>query len=140
MRSIPCSMIAWCMIVVLGLAAGTVLATAAVEKGNVDELRFGTKVDAEGVVPAEVHAKHFIANTPIHVTMKVQEAPKGAKLLLNILDRETEELVWTETKELPGGHANMHFMLPAGSIKPGKYRAKVKLVDDWVAEHEFQVE
>jgi hypothetical protein len=122
------------------LIGGAAALSAMPEKGNVDELRFGAMVDAEGVVPANSHATKLLASAPIHVTMKVQEAPKGAKLMLNVLDRETEELVLSQSKDLPGGHANMHFILSPGQLKPGKYRAKIKLVDDWVAEHEFQVE
>ena len=120
--------------------AGTGLGLAAPKpgKGNVDELRFGADVDADGVVPQASHTDKFNPNTPIHVTMKVQEAPEGTELLINILDRETEEVTWSEKKVVPGGHAVMHFIV--SDLQPGKYRAKVKLADDWVAEHEFQVE
>jgi hypothetical protein len=118
--------------------AGTSLAAPNPGKGNVDELRFGANVDADGVVPEASHADKFNPNTPIHVTMKVQEAPEGTELMLNILDRETEEVMWSEKKVVPGGHAVMHFIV--SELQPGKYRAKVKLADDWVAEHEFQIE
>jgi len=118
--------------------AGSTFAAPNPSKGNVDELRFGTNVDADGVVPQASHTDKFNPNTPIHVTMKVQEAPEGTELLINILDRETEEVMWSEKKVVPGGHAVMHFIV--SGLQSGKYRAKVKLADDWVAEHEFQIE
>lgn len=118
--------------------AGFSLAAPNPSKGNVDELRFGTNVDADGVVPQASHTDKFNPNTPIHVTMKVQEAPEGTELLINVLDRETEEVMWSEKKVVPGGHQVMHFI--ATGLQPGKYRAKVKLGPDWVAEHEFQIE
>jgi hypothetical protein len=124
--------------IAIGIACGVALADH--EKGNVDELRFGAAVDARGVVAAESHTDHFVPGTKIHVTMKVQEAVKDTNLLVSVLDRETEELVWSNAQRVPGGHANMHFVIPAGSLPAGKYRARVKLGDDWVAEHEFRVE
>jgi hypothetical protein len=123
---------------VIGLAwAGAVMAD--VDKGNVDELRFGAKADADGVVPPEGHDDEFVASGDIHVSMKVAEAPAGGPLMLTILDRGTEQVVWSEEQKVPGGVAKMHFTIAAGKLVPGKYRAKVKLVDEWVAEHEFEV-
>jgi hypothetical protein len=115
-------------------------AFAAAGKGNVDELRFGAEADAEGVVPPESHGNSFVKDGDIHVSMKVQEAPKGTNLVLSILDRETEEVVWSEEQLTTGGHEGMHFTIASGKLNPGKYRAKVKLGNDWVAEHEFQVQ
>jgi len=126
------------VLAVILAGAGLSLAAPTPGKGNVDELRFGANVDADGVVPQASHTDKFNPNTPIHVTMKVQEAPEGTELLINILDRETEEVMWSEKKAVPGGHAVMHFIV--SELQPGKYRAKVKLGDDWVAEHEFQIE
>ena len=71
--------------------------------------------------------------------MRVEEAPQGTELMLTIVDRETEETIWSGAKAVPGGHAKLRFSLPDAALSPGKYRAKVKLGDDWVAEHEFQV-
>ena len=119
-------------------AVGAVV--AATDKGNVDELRFGTAVDAEGVVPAATSAHSFLPADSIHVTMQVAEAPAKTKLMLSVMDRESERLVWSNVQPVPGGHANMHFIIPAGAVPPGEYRAKVKLGDDWVAEHEFEIE
>ena len=56
------------------------------------------------------------------------------------LDRETERLVWSNVQPVPGGHTTMHFIIPAGAVPAGEYRTKVKLGDDWVAEHEFEIE
>ena len=109
-------------------------------KGNVDELRFSDAIDASGEVAPDTSKDHFPLNTPIHITMQVQEAPKGTALLINVLDRETEELAWSDEQQVPGGHTVAHFMIDAGELTAGKYRARVKLGDDWVAEHEFQVE
>jgi hypothetical protein len=108
-------------------------------KGNVDELRFGDAVDASGEVAPNTSKEHFPLNTEIHITMQVQEAPKGTALLVNILDRETEELAWSDEQQVPGGHTVAHFMVDAGELAAGKYRARVKLGDDWVAEHEFEI-
>jgi hypothetical protein len=124
------------------LVAGLACAGAAwadVDKGNVDELRFGASVDAEGVVPPESAEDELISTGDIHISMKVQEAKANSNLMLTILDRETEEVVWSEEQKVPGGKANMHFTVAAGKLNPGKYRAKVKLVDEFVAEHEFEV-
>ena len=125
-------------VVVSVAGAGFTLAAPNPSKGNVDELRFGSSVDADGVVPEASATDKFNPNAPIHVTMKVQEAPEGTELLVNILDRETEEVMWSEKKVVPGGHTVMHFIV--SQLMPGKYRAKVKLGPDWVAEHEFQIE
>jgi hypothetical protein len=124
----------------LGLAIGAGLVIADEERGNVDELRFGTSVDAQGVVPAATAADHFLKDSAIHVTMQVREAAKGTKLLVSVMDRETDKLVWSSEQAVPGGRANMHFVIPSGAIPTGKYRAKVKLHDDAVAEHEFEIE
>ena len=110
------------------------------DKGNVDELRFGDAVDASGEVAPKTSKDHFPPNTPIHITMQVQEAPKGTALLVNILDRETEDLMWTAEQQVPGGHTVAHFLIDAGELNAGKYRARVKLGDDWVAEYEFKIE
>ena len=136
-RTSKISVILMVLAVILA-GAGLSLGAPNPGKGNVDELRFGANVDADGVVPQASHTDKFNPNTPIHVTMKVQEAPEGTELLINILDRETEEVMWSEKKAVPGGHAVMHFIVT--ELQPGKYRAKVKLADDWVAEHEFQIE
>ena len=127
-------------LLVAGLLLGAPWMMAGHDKGNVDELRFGTAVNTEGVVPAENHAKHFVPDKAIHVTMQVQEAPEGTDLMLSIVDRETDELVWSAKQAVPGGHASMHFVVQGGDLDPGKYRAKVKLGNDWVAEHEFKIE
>jgi hypothetical protein len=108
--------------------------------GNLDELRFGTEIDAQGVVPAKAHSTHFLPDATIHMTMKVQEAQKGTKLLVNVLDRETEKLVWSQEQAVPGGHTTMHFTIPSRAIPPGKYRAKVKLGNDWVADQDLRIE
>jgi hypothetical protein len=133
---------AWFVLLLVALAttllAGT--ATADHSKGNVDELRFGDTVDANGEVAPHTSKDHFPPNTPIYITMQVQEAPKGTELLVNILDRETEELAWSEKQQVPGGHEVMNFTVDAGELNAGKYRARVKLGDDWVAEHEFMIE
>jgi hypothetical protein len=127
--------------VALIMALGVVgIALASHDKGNVDELRFGTEVDAAGVVAPSSHKDHFIPGAKIHVTMKVQEAVKDTSVVLTVLDRETEEIVWSQSQPAPGGHATLSFLIPAGSLVPGKYRGKVKLGNDWVAEHEFRVE
>jgi len=119
-------------IVAIG-AAGPLLAA----RGNVHEVRFGTTVGADGTVPADGHSDHFEADATIHVTMRVQGAARGTKLSLTILDRQTEGLVWSEEQLVPAEHANMHFI--PGNLRPGKYRAKVKLGDDQVAEHDFVI-
>ena len=119
------------------LCAGSAIADHS--KGNVDELRFGDAVDASGEVAPHTSKDHFPPNTPIHITMQVQEAPKGTALLVNILDRETEDLMWTGEQQVEGGHEVVHFVIDAGELNEGKYRARVKLGDDWVAEHEFMI-
>jgi hypothetical protein len=130
------------LLLLVSLAATLFAGTASADhsKGNVDELRFGDAIDASGEVAAETSKDHFPPNTPIHITMQVQEAPKGTELLVNILDRETEELAWSGMEQVPGGHTVMHFLVDAGELAAGKYRARVKLGDDWVAEHEFKIE
>jgi hypothetical protein len=122
------------------LVLGASIAAAEHSKGNVDELRFGTAIDSKGEVPVSSHTSHFVPDATIHVTMRVEEAVQDSDLMLSILDRETEELVWSENQSVPGGHAVMHFVIDAGELAPGKYRAKVRLGPDWVAEHEFKVE
>ena len=128
------------LLVALVTALFATTATADHSKGNVDELRFGNAVDASGEVPPNTSKDHFPPETAIHVSMQVQEAPHGTALLVNILDRETEELVWSDNEQVPGGHAVMHFVIAAGELESGKYRARVKLGDDWVAEHEFRID
>ena len=128
-----------CLAVILGVT-GTLLAEDVMEKGNVDELRFGTAIDAEGVVPAKTHSSHFKANDTIHVTMKTKDIAKGVPLLLSIYDDDVDRLVWSATQDLPGGRTTVHFVIPVGTIPPGEYEAKVKVGDDWVAEHEFKIE
>jgi hypothetical protein len=109
-------------------------------KGNVDEVRLGDAIDASGEVAPDTAKDHFPPRTPIYITMQVQEAPKGTALLVNVLDRETEELAWSGEQQVPGGHAVMSFLIEPGELNEGKYRARVKLGDDWVAEEEFKVE
>ena len=130
------------LLLLLALAAALLAFPAAADhsKGNVDELRFGPAADASGEVPENTSTDHFPPQEPIHISMQVQEAPKGTILLVNVLDRETEELKWSEEQKVPGGHAVMHFEIDAGALPSGKYRARVKLGDDWVAEYEFKIE
>lgn len=129
-----------CLILTAALAVlGAGLAWAGHTKGKVDELRFGTAVDAKGKVVPEDSREHFVAGSPIHITMDVQEALKGTDLMVSVVDRETEELVWSAKQEVPGGHTTMHFMINPGELKPGKYRAKVNLGEEMVAEYEFKV-
>jgi hypothetical protein len=127
------------LLVALATTLFAATATADHSKGNVDELRFGDAVDASGEVAPDTSKDHFPPNTAIHVTMQVQEAPKGTALLINVLDRETEELAWSDEQQVPGGHTVAHFMIGPGELNEGKYRARVKLGDDWVAEHEFMI-
>jgi hypothetical protein len=128
------------LLVALATTLFAATATADHDKGNVDELRFSDAVDATGEVAPNTSKDHFPPETDIYVSMQVQEAPKGTQLLINVLDRETEELVWSDDEQVPGGHAIMNFHISAGELNPGKYRARVKLGDDWVAEHEFMID
>jgi hypothetical protein len=125
--------------VVLGLT-GTVLADDVMEEGNVDELRFGTALDAEGVVPEKTHSSSFKANDTIHVTMQTKDTAKGVPLVLSIYDDDTDKLVWSTKQSLPGGRTTARFQIPVGAIPPGEYKAKVKVGEDWVAEHEFTIQ
>jgi hypothetical protein len=128
-----------CLAVVLA-ATGALLAEDVMEKGNIDELRFGTALDAEGVVPAKTHSSHFKTNDTIHVTMKTKDVSEGVPLMLSIFDSDTDKLVWSSKQELPGGRTMAHFVIPVGAIPLGEYKGKVKIGEDWVAEHEFKIE
>jgi hypothetical protein len=127
------------LVAVAALVAPPVLAGPDAEKGNVDELRFGNAVDASGEVPKASSADSFPTGSSIYASMRIKEAMRGTEVMLNLLDRETEEAVWSEKKTVPGGQAVMSFVIPAGSLPVGKYRAKVKIGDDWVAEYQFEV-
>lgn len=131
-----CFLFAGLLVAVLAMPA----AVADHSKGNVDELRLGDRLGADGEVAPHTGKDHFVPDTPIHITMRVKEARKDTPLLVNIVDRQTEVLVWSNEKKVPGGHAVMHFLVERGELASGKYRVRVKLGDDWVAEHEFLIE
>ena len=124
------------LIALLGLVFSVALAT----EGKVQDVRFGTDVDAQGMVPEKSKTDSFNPTNKIYVTMTVEEAKKGTEVTLSAFNTETDELVWSRAQAVPGGKANMTFVIPPGTIPPGKYRCKVILgQDDTKEDHEFEI-
>ena len=102
----------------------------ALASGDLQNVRLGTDVDAEGIVPEKSQSDAFNQDAKIYITMQVSEAKQGTPVMVSIFDKDTDELVWSRAQSVPGGRATMTFVIPAGSIPPGKYKTKVKLGDD----------
>ena len=124
------------LIAVLGVGLGVAVAD---DYGKVEDVRFGTDVDAQGMVPEKSKTDSFNQSAKIFVTMRVEEAKKGTEIMLSVFDTESEELAWSRAQAVPGGRANMTFVIPPGTIPPGKYRCKVSVGKDTVVDHEFQI-
>ena len=60
-------------------------------------------------------------------------------LMITLLDRETEETVYSAKQAVEHGHTNQSFKIPGEKLNAGKYRLKVSLGEDLVAEDEFEV-
>ncbi len=124
------------LMAMLGLGIGVALAA---DYGKVEDVRFGTDVDAQGMVPEKSKTDSFNQTAKIYITMKVEEAKKGTEIMLSVFNTESDELAWSRAQAVPGGRANMTFVIPPGTIPPGKYRCKVTIGKDTVEDHEFQI-
>jgi hypothetical protein len=124
------------LMTVLGLGVGVALAA---DYGKVEDVRFGTDVDAQGMVPEKSKTDKFNQTAKIFVTMKVEEAKKGTEIMLSVFNTETDELAWSRAQAVPGGRAYLQFVIAPGTIPPGKYRCKVAVATDTVEDHEFEI-
>lgn len=104
--------------------------SVALAGADLQNVRLGTDVDAEGIVPEKSQSNDFQQGSKIYITMQVSDAKQGTPVMISIFDKDTDELVWSRAQSVPGGRATMTFMIPAGSIPPGKYKTKVKLGED----------
>lgn len=126
----------------LVVAAALTLAAVPPEAlgAGIEALRLGTVLGPDGEVPERSHARRLPAGVTIHATMRVDGAERFSKLTLSVLERGSDEIVWSETRPVEPFGRLAHFIIGASELEPGDYRARVTLGKSPVAQHDFSIE
>ncbi|HXG57451.1 MAG TPA: hypothetical protein VNL91_00315 [Thermoanaerobaculia bacterium] len=105
----------------------------------VDDVTIGHEVGSDGTIPAGHTGDDFKAGDPIHVAMKVKDAPAGAAVKV-VWMGPNETKIGEEQKDVPPGATSLTFT--ASNTRrwaKGDYRAEVWIGDERVNTQQFQI-
>jgi hypothetical protein len=105
----------------------------------IDDVTIGHEVGADGTIPAGRTGDDFAPGQPIHLAMKVADAPDGAQVKVMFYGAN-EAVVGEETKTVPAGAKTLTFAAPDTASWPkGDYRAEIWAGDEKVNTQQFQI-
>jgi hypothetical protein len=105
----------------------------------IDDVTMGTQVAADGSVPADSTGDDFAPGQPVHVAMKVADAPASAAVKV-IWFGPNDTKVGEEIKQVQPGAQYLSFAAQnTNSWAKGDYRAEVWVGDEKVDEQRFNV-
>jgi len=106
--------------------------------GQIDQVRLGFGLDAEGKVGRGCTAKGFASGDPIHLSLQVVGAQEGAVLDVTVRDAATKRLAWSERRPVPAGRSLQTFEI-GPALADGRYRAEPVLNGGAAVSREFDV-
>ena len=105
----------------------------------VDDVYLGHRVDPTGEIPQDQRSERFRKGEDVVIGMEVTDAPAGSAIRVTVQSADSEQQVWTAERPVPAGQTHMHFDVDENKLSQGKYRAKVIIGDETVAERDFEV-
>lgn len=111
---------------------------ASVSQGRIDRLRLGFGLNPEGRVSPGCVAKTFGLRDPIHLSMRVSDAPPGSFVRVAVRDTGTERIAWIEERPVPAGRSYLTFAIGRG-LGGGRYRVDSTLGSNAVSSPDFVV-
>ncbi|MEO8379810.1 MAG: hypothetical protein ABI779_09120 [Acidobacteriota bacterium] len=105
----------------------------------IDDVTIGHELGADGTVPAGQGGDDFAPGQPIHIAMKVKDAPAGAAVKL-VWYGPNETKINEEQKDVPAGATTLAFSATnTAAWAKGDYRAEVWIGDEKVNTQQFQI-
>ncbi len=123
----------------LGLLQSCVEARAVSTKpSRIEQLRLGFGLDLEGNVTPGCTASSFGVHDPIHLSLKIGEAPAGSVVRVSVRDTVTRHVAWSQEKPVPAGHSYLTFEI-GRNLAEGRYRAESTVGDETASTRDFLV-
>ena len=105
----------------------------------IDDVTIGHKVGADGVIAAEDQGDDFAPGDPVHLTMKVGDAPAGSQVKV-IWYGPGEAKIGEDAKSVAAGATTLAFQAPdTASWQKGDYRAEIWIGDEKVNQQTFNL-
>jgi hypothetical protein len=103
----------------------------------IDDVTMGHEVGADGSIPTGKTGDDFAPGQPVHVTMKVNNAPAGSAV--KIVYTSGGKTVGEETKPVTAGATYLSFMKDSTGWPKGDYDADIYIGDEKVNTQHFQI-
>jgi len=104
----------------------------------IDDVTIGHEIAADGTIPAGKTGDDFAPGQPVHIAMKVKDAPAGTAVKV-VFYGPGEKNVGEDTKKVAGGETFMAFKKDTKGWPKGDYRAEVWTGDEKVNTQQFQI-
>ena len=105
----------------------------------IDDVTIGHKVGADGVIAAEDQGDDFAPGDPVHLTMKVGDAPAGSQVKV-VWYGPGETKIGEDSKSVVTGATTLAFAAPdTSSWQKGDYRAEIWVGDEKVNQQTFNL-
>lgn len=104
----------------------------------IDDVTIGHEVGADGTIPTGRTGDDFAPGAPIHVAMKVKDAPATASVKV-VWYGPGETKINEESKPVPPGATTLSFSANSTGWAKGDYRAEVWIGDEKVNTQQFQI-
>lgn len=105
----------------------------------IDDVTIGHKTTADGEIAAADQGDDFAPGDPIHVSMKIADAPAGSKVKIAWFGPGETRIADEEKAVVPGTKYMTFNTTNTASWKKGDYRAEVWVGDEKVNQQEFQI-
>jgi len=135
-------------VLAVGLLAGSILGSlqacaparaVTVEKvGRLDQVRLGFGLGLDGSVSPGCTSSKFALRDPIHLSMKVNDAPTGSVVRISVRNTETQSVAWSENRPVSQGDSHVTFEI-GRKLAEGRYRADSTLGGEAASPREFMV-
>jgi hypothetical protein len=123
----------------LGLLQSCVEARAVATKASrIEQVRLGFGLDLEGKVSPGCAASSFAMHDPIHLSMRISQAPAGSVVRVSVRDIATRRVAWSEEKPVPASPSYLTFEI-GRNLAEGRYRADSTLGDETASTRDFLV-
>ena len=104
----------------------------------IDDVTIGHEVGADGTIPTGRTGDDFAPGEPVHLAMKVKDAPVGTAVKV-VFFGPGEKNLGEETKSTAAGQTFVTFQKDTKGWPKGDYRAEVWTGDEKVNTQQFQI-
>lgn len=104
----------------------------------IDDVTIGHEVGADGTIPTGKTGDDFAPGQPVHIAMKVKDAPAGAGVKV-VWFGPGETKINEENKAVPTGATTLSFTTDTKGWAKGDYRADIFIGDEKVNSQQFQI-